>query len=241
MIIEHKFKMGVKDIGKQNLIKNRSLLEMLENIGGYHSDLAGYGANDIERTKIAWILVGWKMQVIKRPKYGNTINIKTWGRAMSKVITYRDFEVYDEENNLCAIATSKWTLLNIETGRLARLTDEMYEKYQMETDKNVFENPELEKIENPKEYSNIFEYTVGRRDIDLNGHMHNLYYLDLAYEALPEDVNEKRPFDNVQIQYKKEVKYGEKVKCKYSNQGGKHIVVVYSENEENVHAIIELC
>ncbi len=55
------------------------------------------------------------------------------------------------------------------------------------------------------------EYTTTRRDIDLNGHMHNLYYLDLAYEALPEDVYAKRPYDNIQIQYKKEIKYGEKL------------------------------
>ena len=37
--------------------------------------------------------------------------------------------------------------------------------------------------------------------------MHNLYYLDLAYEALPEDIyNNKRPFNNVKIVYKKEIK-----------------------------------
>ena len=45
MIFESDFNMGVKDIGKNNYIKNRAILEMLENIGAYHSDAAGYGAN----------------------------------------------------------------------------------------------------------------------------------------------------------------------------------------------------
>ena len=44
MIFEHDFCMGIKDIGKDNFIKNRAILEMLEDIGAYHSDLAGYGA-----------------------------------------------------------------------------------------------------------------------------------------------------------------------------------------------------
>ncbi len=49
-----------------------------------------------------------------------------------------------------------------------------------------------------------------RKDIDINKHMHNLYYLDLAYEALPDEIYNKRPFDYVRITYKKEIKLGEK-------------------------------
>ena len=117
MVFEQQFKMGIKDIGNNNFIKNRAILEMLENIGAYHSDLAGYGAGDIEKTHVAWILAGWKLNVIKRPKYGQTINIKTWGRDMSRATTYRDFEVFNEQGKLCAIATSKWVLVNTKTGK----------------------------------------------------------------------------------------------------------------------------
>ena len=70
--------------------------------------------------------------------------------------------------------------------------------------------------------------------------MHNLYYLDLAYEALPQEVYEKRPFDNVRIEYKKEIKLGETVKCKYSFVDGKHFVVVKSQDDKSIHALIEL-
>ena len=56
--------------------------------------------------------------------------------------------------------------------------------------------------------------------------MHNLYYLDLAYEALPEDVYNNRPYDNVRIMYKREIKLGDTVICKYSNENDKHIVVI---------------
>ena len=53
------------------------------------------------------------------------------------------------------------------------------------------------KIKVPEDYEREIEYNVNRRDIDLNGHMHNLNYLDLAYEALPEEVYNKRPFNDV--------------------------------------------
>lgn len=239
MIFKEKFKMGLKDIDKNNLIKNRAILEFLENIGSYHSDLAGYGANYTEKEGIAWVLVGWKLQVLKRPKYGQTLEINTWAKTGSKVATFRDFEIYDEDKNLCAIATSKWTMVDIRKGKITKITDDVIKAYEPEQ-KNLFPELDLEKLAIPTSFENEIEYIVKRKDIDINGHMHNLYYLDLAYEALPEEIYNKRPFDKVKIQYKKEMKLGDKVKCKFANIEGKYIVVISSEDEKNVHAIIEL-
>ena len=38
MIYKETFKPGLKDIGKDNKIKNKAILEFLENIAAYHSD-----------------------------------------------------------------------------------------------------------------------------------------------------------------------------------------------------------
>lgn len=239
MIYKEKFKLGLKDIGKNNKIKNRAILECLENIGSYHSDIAGYGANDTKTTKVSWILLEWKLQVLDRPTYGDELEIHTWARGINKFFTYRDYEIYNKDNKLCAIATSKWALINIETGKLVRLTEEIINKYNPE-DKYVFSEPDIEKLELPNESDSLLEYTVIRKDIDINKHMHNLYYLDLAYEALPEEIYEKRPFDNVRITYKKEIKLGDVVKCEYSQLNNKYVVVIKSEDKKIVHAIIEV-
>ena len=50
MIFKEQFTMQLKDIGKENYMKNRAILEIFENIGTHHSDIAGYGPNDIKRT-----------------------------------------------------------------------------------------------------------------------------------------------------------------------------------------------
>lgn len=240
MIFSEKFKIQSKDIGKENCIRNRGILEILENIATHHSDMVGYGPNDIEKNGITWILLEWKLKVIKRPKYGQILNVNTWGRTVDgeikKTYTYRDFEIYDENNNLCAIATSKWVLTNIETGKLIKIDKEIIEKYEVEN-KNVFNTPELDKITIPESFSNEIIYKVSRRDIDLNEHMHNLYYLDLAYEALPEEVYEKRPFKDIRIQYKREIKLGENVKCRYTFENEQNIITICSE-DNRVSAII---
>lgn len=205
MIYTEQFKMGLKDIGKNNKIKNRAILEILENIAAYHSDKVRFGANDTEKTKLTWILLDWKLEVIHRPSYGQTLTVNTWGKRMNKFFTYRDYEIYDENHRLCVIATSKWALINIETGKMERLTQEIIHQYQPE-EKNVFLEGKLDKLEIPTQIIASMNYKVIRKDIDLNQHMHNLYYLDLAYEALPEEIYHKRPFNHVRITYKKEIK-----------------------------------
>lgn len=239
MVLTEKFKIGLKDIGKNNEIKNVAILEFLEDIGGRHSDLAGYGVNDIVTTHLAWILLDWKLEIINRPKYGQELTIKTWGRDINKVFSYRDFEIYNENNDLCVIATSKWAVIDVRYKKLAKLTDEIMKKYQVE-DKRLFKEKDIKRISIPENFERSIDYTVTRKDIDLNGHMHNLYYIDLAYEALPEEVYEKRPFDNVVINYKKEIKPNDKVECKYTKIDNKHIVVIKNKKEEKVHAVIEL-
>ena len=92
----------------------------------------------------------------------------------------------------------------------------------------------------PAEYSSVVPYTVQRRDIDLFGHVHNTNYLDLAYEALPEEVNLQRPFDSVRITYKKEIRLGEKLLLKYAFADGKHTVAITSEDGGVLHSLIEL-
>lgn len=243
MIFKENFKIQLKDIGKNNYLKNIGILEILENIGTHHSDIVGYGPNNIQEKGVSWVLLDWKIQVLNRPKYGQNLNVNTWARPINgeikKTHTYRDFEIYNQQNELCVIGTSKWVLVDINTGRIARINDEVIKKYELE-DRSVFNNEELGKINTPEVFNNELEYNVARRDIDLNGHMHNLYYLDLAYETLPQDVYEKRPFDNFRIQYKKEIKFGDVIKCKYTFDNNEHIVTIFNENNTKVHAIIIL-
>lgn len=240
MIYKEDFKIGLKDVWKGREISNKAILEYLEDVAAYHSDYVGYGINTCDKTHLTWLLLDWKVKVIKRPEYGQILTIHTWSRAIIKCYAYRDFKIYDENHNLCVIASSKWLLVNNQTAKIAKIEEEMAEKYQSEFDKSVFEEKEIEKIKEPQNYKNSIIYQVRRKDIDVIGHVHNLYYLDIAYEALPKEVYEQKHFDEIRIMYKKEMKLDNRVNCKYAYENNKHIVVIQSEDEKILHAIIEL-
>ena len=39
---------------------------------------------------------------------------------------------------------------------------------------------------------------------------------------------------------KKKLNFGDKIQCKYTYKNGKHIIVIMSEDEKNMHSIIEI-
>ncbi len=237
MIYEEEMKTGIEDAGKNGFITNRAILRILENIGGYHSDNVGYGLLDIEKNGVSWFLLDWKIKVIKRPKYGEKLLVRTWGRNVKRVSTNRDYEIYNENKELCVIGTSKWALVDINNKKIAKITPDVINRYEIE-EKSVFEEQEIEKANIPEQFISTYTFKPTRRNIDLNGHMHNIHYLEIAYEILPEGAYKERPYNNIRIDYKKEIKLGDSITCKYAFQDNKHIIVF--KNEDVINCIVEL-
>lgn len=140
---------------------------------------------------------------------------------------------------ISAIGTSKWILFDLETNKIAKITEDIIDLYKPEPEK-VFEKDEIEKLKEVDELNSYIEYDVKRSDIDVNKHMHNLNYLKLAYEALPEEVYYSKEKDNVRIMYKHQILLGDKVKCYYTNIENKDIITIKSKDDSILHAIVEL-
>ena len=240
MKFKRDYLIGVEDVGKNNKITNLAYLKYLEEIACSHSATCGFGVNDIETKKKAWLLMDWKLKVIERPIYEKRLNIKTWARTISNnsFFSYRDFEVFCDDE-LVAIATSKWVLYDFELNRITKLTNEIYGQYNPEN-VHVFKNEDIDRIKEPINTNFEFNYMVRRSDIDINRHMHNLNYLKLAYEVLPENIYFGEELNNVRIMYKHQILLGENIGCYYSREKEKNIIVLKSVDNKVVHSIIQI-
>lgn len=237
MIVKHDFYIGMRDIDENNYITDKGFLAALEDTAGIHSEIAGYGILDVNKTHRFWMLISWHVEFIRRPKYNETITVHTWSKPCKRLYVYRDFEVYDAEGKLIATAGSKWVFINTENGSIIKVNDDMFKTYEVEFEKSSTDTTLLDKIKEPNNYSNVVNYTINREMIDINEHVHNLDYLDLAYKALPDNAYRKE-FTKIDIMYKKEIKLDNTVKCFYSNEDNAHAVAIKSEDEKILHALI---
>ena len=197
------------------------------------------GICDIPSTHLSWVQLNWRVSIIRRLKYNEEIIIKTWAKEASKVTTIRDFEVLDKNGKQVCIATTKWTLTNIDTQSIVKITDDIICKYEPDT-KSIMPEYKFKKLQEPENFYREYIYKTERRDIDVNNHMHNLNYLDLAYETLPENIYLNSRFDNIEIMYKKAIRLSDTSKCLYSFNDGKHTIVIKSLDEKDLHCIVNL-
>lgn len=240
MFVEHKFYIRLSDINPLKELSNTCLLKYLEDVAGLHSEIAGYGVTDMDKTRKSWILLSWKVDVKKRPLINDTLTVKTWSRYIDRFYAFRDFEVRDQYNDIVCIATSKWVFIDIDKGKLVKISNEIAEKYKPETGTHVFEEYDIDKLKEPSNEISRIEFKITRNLIDINKHLHNIYYLDIAKEALPEEIALSCELNNFEIMYKKEIKLGDTVKAIYSYENSFHYITIKSEDESIIHAIIRL-
>lgn len=237
MFLEREFFVGLSEIGFENKVTNRSLLAYCENMGGIHSDIAGLGLLDAPKTRKGWVLLNWKMKIFERPLYGTTLKVRTWSKGNDRLYAYRDFEIMDEKENIVAIVTSRWVLIDLDKKHFIKFTDFPIEHLYEKEDKSVFDI-DFPKVIEPSNYIKSCEILVTNDLIDTNEHVHNLNYINFANQLLDVDIENK--CSNIEIMYKKETKAGEIVKCFYAYENNIHYVVIKTEDESNIHAIIKL-
>lgn len=238
MIFEQKCRVGIEDVDKNNLISPKAVLRLFEDVACFQADTIGQGPIGIDEVGIVWALTNWQIKIVKRSAYGDVVTVRTWPKKFERASCIRDFEIVSDNNEIVAIGTSRWFIMDRVSRRPMRITEEYVKPYLPLSEKSSFDK--IDKIKEPTfdEFLYMKEYVVSRRDIDANKHMHNINYLDVALEMIPEEVYEKNKFTNILIEYKKEIMYKENVECYYCEKNGENIVTM--KTNDKVNAIISL-
>lgn len=234
----YRTRVAYSDLGPDGLLSRAGLLRSLQEAASIASDDVGYGLKDIPRTGVHWILASWRLEMAARPGWRAELEVETWPRALEGFSSERDYLVWDVTDGtrrLAARGTSKWFLLNAETGKLARVTEQVRAAYSL-GEEVLFRDPIPKKGVSPADAVVAFQTTVGRRDIDTNLHVNNIHYLDYAVEALPEEVYQALP-DTVDVVFRKQILLGTSIRCLYSRtEDGKHLVEIRSgQGDQTVH------
>ena len=218
----------ISDYDRNGKLYYESILQILETAGSHHSDTVGDSVIEGSQSGIAWILTEWRVQVLRRTDSKEKLQITTWvrGKAPASAV-YRDFLLTDENGTEVIRAEAKFALFDLTTSRLTRISEELFGSYQPE-DKTVFED--VQRLRAPSEYTSETELKLRRSDIDFNGHVHNTRYVDLAMEALPNEIFVSDDFTDIHVLYAKPVMERAVVKANYVFKDSAYLVAVYADD-----------
>ena len=237
MIFEHQFYVYSRDVNTDLCVTNKTILGWMQDVGALHSDLAGCGTANLEETRLSWVIIQWKVKIFRRMRYGETITVKTWVPGSKRLYTFRDYAFYDEAGELVAACSSKWVLTDLEKG-LIQVPGWILEQYGTHEETVFEEGMNMARIKEPEAFSGEYECTVPCTWIDVNGHMNNLHYLDVAYQALPIELYLENSFNEFEIMYKRESKMFDRLHCYYQFDGTFHIVSIKNDEDGKLHAVV---
>ena len=240
MFFEQDYLIGIQDVGADNELSNRAILEAFTNTSNIHSIRVHQSTADMQESHIAWFIMNWKLQVFQRPKLYETFRARTWAQQYTRAYANRDFKAFNSKGETIAIATSVWVAVNPETGAIQRMTPELMEGYEPEMEIQNFPGYRFPKTL-PDGFPVITEKTfaISKAMIDCNHHVHNTAYLDLAAEVLPEGIDTV-PFRQVEVRYKQEIHPGETVHLSYVRENEKHHVLIRNTTDGGLHALVTL-
>lgn len=219
----------LSEFNRHSNLSYEAILQILEAAGSHHSDIVNDNVVEGNQTGIAWVLIDWRVRILRPIKSAEEINITTWVRGKSGSITVcRDFIVTDKSGAEVILAEAKLGLINVATGKLTRISDDLKAAYQSE-DRIVFED-EAPRLRAPNAFLSEQVLSVRRSDIDFNGHVHNTRYLDYALEAIPQDIFDTDAFTGIRIVYSKPVKEDDTITAKYALTESGHFVGIYASD-----------
>lgn len=237
MIFSEEFYIGYSDVNRDFLLSDTAALKMFENSACMHSTAVGDG---MRTSASRWFLKSYHVKFLCRPQYEEKVKVCTWSRNIKGASASREFEIYSKDKSLAVTAVSNWVRVCAATLKPERISPETFDCYKSETERTNFSSPWIDKLREPENYSYEKEFIIGRNFIDPNNHMNNVYYLDLAYMTLPENIYEKGGFNEFEIMYRKAITCGERVKCMYSETEDAYMTVIKSSDLSDTFALIKL-
>lgn len=201
----HEYLVGYSDVDKNNQMKLSRIVDLLQNIATWHSKTIGYGTAEMKELKLGWLVLAWRIKILKYPEADEYIEIRTWSKKPKGLHAYRDFEIINKNGEKLVLVESSWVLYDLVNRKPIKMIPEMSNGY------GVIERDAIEegisKIKPEKIEGEKLEILVSKRDIDTNNHVNNARYLDFFEEILPE--NEE--INEIEVQYRNQTMLGEKL------------------------------
>ena len=209
------------------------LMNYLQDCSIFQSEDIGAGFSYMRETRKSWLLSAWNVEVVRRPEVAEEITIATWPYDFKGVYGLRNFAILDKEGNYLAKADSCWFLSSMDTGRPVRPTKEDIAPYPVVEPRLDMEDLPR-KITLPDGLKEVCRVTVMRHHLDINNHVNNVQYVDIACEAVPKD----REICGIRAEYKRAAVLGDVIVVTCAENDGKYSVSLCAE-DGNVYANVE--
>lgn len=200
------FDIEAQDIDFRRRVSLRSLTNMVLITAGKNADENGFGLLELQTEHYTWVLSRLVIDMERMPTEKDSLCIETWIEHIGTAFTTRNFRLADAVGTVIGYAKSTWAIIDMRTRRSVRL-DSIPSMQQFVVDESVpVDEPDrIAAVEG--ETANSF--TVKYTDIDVNGHVNSLNYVQWLSDCFPLDFYREHYIRRFEINFLKEITWGD--------------------------------
>ena len=203
-----------RDVNMFQHLRPSQLFELLQEAATDHSGLLGAGVEVIRRQNLMWVLARQNVEIIRMPRYGEETTIETWPGKTVHSLYPRFYRLLGAQGETIVNSSSIWLLADMSERSLVPSSQSGIAF--------SFEKRGLE-IPLPSPPRSFFtdqhaSFTVPFSYVDMNGHMNNTRYFDLADNLSPFAAAGRDPV-RILVEYSAELRCGCSYELLYGREG----------------------
>jgi acyl-ACP thioesterase len=178
-----------------------------------HAEILGLGRAALKASGLAWILSRLSVFMERRPRFGETVTVRSWPRGFHKLFAVRDYDIRDSDDNAIIRGRSGWLILDIEKRRPIR-PQTAAANMPLNEGLNALPSGGADNEVPPGLVPRGFtaapiQRRVRYSDIDHNGHMNNARYIQWVQDIMEMETLETARQIRMDINYLAEAKHGD--------------------------------
>ena len=178
----------------------------------------GFDTEALLSKSLTWMLARLQLRCTEPPVGRQRIIAETWPSGIESRFAQRDFRMWLEgAHSPFVVATSYWLLIDINRKRPVTVENILGREHIVQVEHAVADLfPPLQPSGEP-----VFtaEFRVRRSDLDMNDHVNNVHYVEWLGEAVPEEVWRGSSITELEVEYKRAVQFGDRVRIDTYAQG----------------------
>lgn len=211
------------------------LSHIMLSCAGRHANRRGFGMDQLHAYHYTWVLSRFAIEMQTLPTTGEDYAVSTWIESVHHLQTVRCFTVAGAAGGAIGHARSAWAMIDLATRRPADLeafADGQIGRYALPDGPCPIEPPVRLRAVNAAEPA----HTIVARyeDIDINGHVNAIRYIDHALDLLPLDAYRTDRPRRIDVAYLSESHHGDELSLYQETASGSRLVEIRKNGHEPV-------
>lgn len=174
------------DVDARGYLSVVSVCNFLQDAAGCHAHALGLSVDQLHPIHLTWVLVRMRVELTRHLQWQDQLQIQTWPSHQERLFSHRDFLLRDAAGEDIGRCVTVWVLMDLQRWRPQRLTALPESLPISDLPRALSTMPN--KIDMPEALTIQRQFQVGDRDLDRNGHVNNVRYIEWALETVPVSV-----------------------------------------------------